>query len=106
MEYAHKIDQKNGNDFQRNLIAFKILDEKDKVLHGWSKVTGHLLFDIKMRFTRKDQWELDDRKMISPIRTTKACTLNRESMKMLFAYATLNMLDLFHHYLYLKFSID
>ena len=40
-------------------IAFEVLDENIKAPVGWSKVTGHLVWDVKMDFTRKVRWVLD-----------------------------------------------
>ena len=31
-------------------VAFEVLDHLQKVLAGWWKVTGHLIWDIKMDF--------------------------------------------------------
>ena len=43
-------------------IAFEVLREGEKAPPGWSKVTGHLVFDVKMDFTRKARWVLDGHK--------------------------------------------
>jgi len=59
---AERIDQKNNNHFwrdaialemQNNGVAFEILETGIKAPPGWSRVTGHLVFDVKMDFTRK-----------------------------------------------------
>jgi hypothetical protein len=34
-------------------VAFEVLEEGMKAPQGWSKVTEHLVFDVKMDFTRK-----------------------------------------------------
>jgi hypothetical protein len=34
-------------------IAFEVLDEGISAQKGWHKVTGHLVWDVKMDFTRK-----------------------------------------------------
>ena len=63
--HAYKIDRKNKNTFGRDAInkemlnigiAFEVLPTGEKSLPGWSKVTGHLVFDVKMDFTRKAMW--------------------------------------------------
>ena len=68
LKHAYEIDTKNGNDFWRKAIekemhnvgiAFEILDPDAHVPVGWNKVTGHLVFDVKMDFTRKARWVLD-----------------------------------------------
>ena len=40
-------------------VAFEILEEGQPAPLGWSKVSGHLIWDIKMDFTRKARWVLD-----------------------------------------------
>jgi hypothetical protein len=42
--------------------AFEILDEGIPAPKGWLKVTGHLVWDVKMHFTRKEKWVLDGHK--------------------------------------------
>ena len=71
IEDAYRIDRENGNTFWRDAIkkemhnvgvAFEILETGAKAPAGWSKVTGHLVFDVKMDFTRKARWVLDGHK--------------------------------------------
>ena len=66
--HAYKIDRKNKNTFWRDAInkemlnvgiAFEVLPTGEKAPPGWSKVTGNLVFDVKMDFTRKARWVLD-----------------------------------------------
>ena len=40
------------------VIAFEILEPGQKP-PGWYKATGHIIFDVKMDFTRKDWWVKD-----------------------------------------------
>ena len=63
--HAKRIDLKNGNNFWMDAItkdinnvgiAFTILDEGRKSPPGWTKASGHLVFDVKMDFTRKAKW--------------------------------------------------
>ena len=62
VEHAEEVDKANGNHFWRNAIklemynvgvAFEVLPEGKKAPPGWHKVTGHIVFDVKMYFTRK-----------------------------------------------------
>jgi hypothetical protein len=59
--HAIEIDRKNGDRKWQDAIAlemvnvgvaFEVLDSKPIPI-GWRKVTGHLVFDVKMDFTRK-----------------------------------------------------
>ena len=52
--------QRNVNDFWQRAIdeemgtvpvAFKILDKDEPIPVGWTKSSGHLVFDVKMDFT-------------------------------------------------------
>ena len=62
MEHAFELDKSNGNTLWRNFlskemvnvgIVFKVLDQGCSAPVGWKKVTGHLVWDLKMDFTRK-----------------------------------------------------
>ena len=70
------IDTKNGNTFwrdtiqtemQNNGVTFEVLSEGEQTPHGWHKVTGHIVFDVKMDFTRKSRWVLDGHNTPDPI---------------------------------------
>ena len=59
IEHAYKIDEQNGNRFWRDAlekemhnvgIAFEVLENDSSPPLGWSKVTGHLIFDVKTGF--------------------------------------------------------
>ena len=63
-----RFDKKNGNSFwsdalQKEMtnicIAFEILDKDTPVPMGWKKATGHIIWDVKIDFTRKARWVLD-----------------------------------------------
>jgi hypothetical protein len=62
IEHAMQLDQDNGNAFWRDVlalemtnvgVAFEVLERSQFVPPGWKKVTGHLVWDLKMDFTRK-----------------------------------------------------
>ena len=74
--HAHRIDLNNNNTIQRdsialemrnNGVAFEILEEAEQAPPGQHKVTGHLVFDVKIYFTRKARWVLDGHKTPDPI---------------------------------------
>jgi hypothetical protein len=48
-------------------IAFEVLDEGILAPKGWSKVTGHHVWYLKMDFTLKARWVLDGHKIVNPI---------------------------------------
>ena len=56
------LDKENGNTFwtdaiQKEMtnvgIAFEILEGDNPLPRGWKQVSGHLIFDVTMDFTRK-----------------------------------------------------
>ena len=82
-------------EMHNNSIAFEVLPEGNRAPPGWNKVTGHLVFDVKMDFTRKARWVLDGHKTPDPIGSTYAGVVSRESIRIAFTYAALNDLDVF-----------
>ena len=56
-------------------------------------VTGHIIFDVKMDFTRKARWVLDEHKTPDPDGSTYAGVVSRDSVRIAFTYAALNSLD-------------
>ena len=59
------LDEKNGNTMWQDAyakemyqvgVAFKILQYGEHITEGYKKASGHLIFDIKMDFTRKARW--------------------------------------------------
>ena len=99
--FKHAFD-KNGNTFWRDAIgtemhnlgiAFDILSLGEQAPKGWHKVTGHLVFDVKMDFTRKARWVLDGHKTANPIGSTYAGVVSREWVRIDFTYAALNGVD-------------
>ena len=104
VEHAHEIDLRNGNTMWRDAlkkemynvgVTFEILDEGTHAPHGWKQVTGHLVWDVKMDFTRKARWVLDGHKTPDPIGSTYAGMVSRESVHIALMYAALNDLDVF-----------
>ena len=58
---ALEIDQKNGNTLWADAltkemgnvcVAFEILRPNERAPPGWFKASGHIVFDVKMAFTR------------------------------------------------------
>ena len=58
-------------------------------------MTGHLVFDVNMDFTRKAIWVLDGHKTPDPIGSTYVGFVSRDSVRIVFTYAALNILDIF-----------
>ena len=76
-------------------VAFEVLEEGAIAPKGWKRVTGHLIWDVKMDFTRKCRWVLDGHKCPDPEGSTYAGVVSRESVRIALTYAALNGLDVF-----------
>ena len=68
IEHSKRLDKQNGNTLWADAltkemtnvsIAFEILEEGEPVPVGWSKSSGHLIWDVKVDFTRKCRWVKD-----------------------------------------------
>ena len=104
VEHVHEIDARNGNTLWRDAhkkemynvgVTIEILDEGVHVPHGWKQVTRHLVWDVKMDFTRKARWVLDGHKTPDLIGSTYAGVVSRESVHIVLTYAALNDLNVF-----------
>jgi hypothetical protein len=71
IKQAYAIDRKNGNDLWRQAIdkemqnlkvAFDILPEGSSPPVGYSKSSGHIIFDVRMTLERKVRWVKDGHK--------------------------------------------
>jgi hypothetical protein len=71
-----------------------VLPEDKNAPPAWRKVTGHLVWDLKMDFTRKARWVLDGHKTPSPVTSTYAGVVSRDSVRIAFTYAALNGVDI------------
>ena len=70
IEHSKRLDKQNGNTLWADAltkemtnvsITFEILEKVNQsVPVGWSKSSGHLIWDIKMDFTRKCRWAKDE----------------------------------------------
>lgn len=74
-------------------VAFQILENDEATPVGWKPATGHIIFDVKMNFTRKARWVIDGHKFKDPDGSTCAGVVSRESVKTALTYAALNELD-------------
>ena len=75
------------------LLALDFKKEGDKSPVGYTKSSGHLIFDVKMDFTRKARWVKDGHLTPDAIDSNFAGVVSRESVRIAFTYAALNGLD-------------
>ena len=74
-------------------IAFEILEKEKVTPPGWSKVTGHIIFDCKMDMTRKARWVLDGHNNPDLVHSTYVGVVSRECVRVALTYAALTYLD-------------
>ena len=100
--HARAIDKKNGNSFWMDAlkkemttiqIAFDFHSPDFVPPKGYSKSSGHIIWDVKMDFTRKARWVKHGHLTKDPETSTFAGVVSRESVRILFTYAALNELD-------------
>ena len=75
------------------LPAFDILAHGQKEPPGYVKSSGHIVFDVKMDFTRKSRWVKDGHLTKDPVDSNFAGVVYRESVRIAFTYAALNGLQ-------------
>ena len=102
VEEAYKLDARNDNTFWHDAIdkemsnlkvAFDIMDESAPLPPGWTRASGHMVFDVRMTLERKARWVKDGHKTPEPENSTYAGVVSRESVRIALTYAALNNLD-------------
>lgn len=76
-------------------VEFEILEEKDKILYWWSKMTGHLVFDVKMDIYHKERHVLDVHKTPYPLGSTRTGMVSIENIRIALTCTILNGLEVF-----------
>ena len=101
VEHAFELDRKNGNNLWKDAlememynigVTFEILEDGKTAPAGYTKVSGHLIWSVKMDSTRKAR-VLDGHKTCDPVGSKYAGVVSRESVRIAFTYAVLNDLD-------------
>ena len=86
------------------LVAFNILEDGESPPPVWTKSTGHLIFDVKMEFTRKSIWVKDGHRTQDPETSSYAGVVSRESIHIKITTEALQVVDVLAdgiRYLYL-----
>ena len=91
IEHSYRIDKTNGNHLWRDAInremenlkvAFDILHKGQTPPQGYTKASGHLVFDVRMTLERKARWVKDGHRTPEPETSTFAGVVSRESIRM------------------------
>jgi hypothetical protein len=103
VEEALRIDAKNGTTFWREAIekdmknvsqAFRFNDD-DSVPVGYKHITCHMIFDVKMvGLVRKARFVAGGHLTDPPVESVYSSVVTRESIRMMFLIAALNILDI------------
>ena len=96
---AKEIDEENGNTLWQDAlakemfevgVAFKILDNDENMPVGYTLSSGHIIWDIKMDFTRKARWVKDGHRTPDLEDSKYAGVVSRESVRIMLTYAALH----------------
>ena len=101
---ALEIDRENGNTLWMDAIklemanvriAFEEFDGDPNSLVGYTQITGHLVFDVKLgeNFRRKARYCADGHKTGAPASVTYSTVVSRDSVRILLTIAALNDLE-------------
>ena len=71
------------------MIAFEMKNHGEEAPPGWFKATGHIVWDVKMDFTRKARWVKDGHKTPNPTTTNYLSVVSQESIQIALTYAAL-----------------
>ena len=102
VERALEIDRETGTDYWRKALqlemskifpCMKILEEGSSTPIGYQTIPCHIVFDVKMDFTRKARYVAGGHKTSEPEAPTYASVVSRDSVRIGFLMAALNGLD-------------
>jgi len=103
VEEAYELDRISGTDFwhqaivkemTNNAVAFKFLEDNEKVPPGSQWIPFHMIFDIKCDFTRKARYVAGGHWTDTPVQLTYSSVVTRDSVRIAFLIAALNGLDI------------
>jgi hypothetical protein len=111
VERARQIDEETGTDFWMKALAREMkkvkvaYEEKDETPEqvrsgeatgyiGFQEITCHLIWDVKMDFTRKYKMVANGAMTEAPASLTYSSVVSRDSVRLAFLIAELNDLDI------------
>jgi len=78
-----------------NKVAFQILDENEQVPIGYKWIKCHMIFGVKMDFTRKARYVAGGHMTNPPSSITYSSVVSRDSVRIAFLLAALNDINLY-----------
>ena len=103
VEEALRLDLENGDklwqeaigkEMANSRVAFQILETDDPPPVGFTEITCHLIFDVKMDLTRKARYVAGGHLTDPPSSQTYASVVSRETVRIAFLIAALNDLKI------------
>jgi hypothetical protein len=103
IQKALTVDKETRTTFWRDAIhkemencrvAFKILDEDEVAPVGFKFIKCHMIFDVKMDFTRKARFVAGGHMTDPPSTLTYSSVVSRDSIRLAFLIAALNDIDI------------
>ena len=98
-----EIDRETGTDFWEKAImkemkhirpAFRILEDQEMIPIGSQWIPCHMVFDVKIDFTRKARFVAGGHKAEAPKSITYSSVVSRDSVRIAFLLAALNEVDI------------
>ena len=92
-------DRRNGNHLWNDAtkkeisnikVAFQFLEDGEEIPQEYKRSSGHMIWDVKLDFTRKARWVKDGHKTPDPEWSTYAGVVSRETVRIALTYAALN----------------
>ena len=74
-------------------VTFEIFENGMRAPVEWKKISGHLILDFKMDFTRKAKWVKDGHQTLDPKQFNYAGVVTQDSIRIALTYASLNDLE-------------
>ena len=99
VEEALRLDIKNGNklwqeaiakEMTNSKVAFQVLETEEQPPVGYTEITCHLIFDVKMDLTRKARYVAEGHLTDPPSSLTYASVVSRETVRIAFLIAAVN----------------
>jgi hypothetical protein len=99
---AEFLDQENGNtlwmdalrkEISAVMVAFEVQPEGIKDVAGYKRIPGHVVWDVKMDFTRKARYVAGGHRTDPPKAMTYSSVVARDSVRLALLVASLNGLD-------------
>ena len=71
-------------------IAFKILEEDENLSGGYKNLSRHIIFTVKIYFTRKARWVKDGHRTPNPTTPNFSGVVSRKSIRILLTHAAVH----------------